>query len=229
MTSSLARRVLCRQARPSCPSCLSSTAPDSTFCCSSPASRIQRPAFVGVHSPPSTARTHPRNRHRAPAVSRQTDIQFELVVVVSQHAPHRTPHRPPTSVQHQHQQPAARTSIGHPSRTITLPFHPSTRLHPSSSLGRASVFKSTLPRTHLPSFINPTLRTHHHSSSPVHCYPAFGASPPTRHSSQHLRAALTHAPAVHCSRTFAPSCARLTLAAPPRLPFCVARASPSRQ
>lgn len=135
--------------------------------------RIAHPASGLRWRPQPTARRpHPRNRHRAPAVSRQTDVQFELVVVVSQHAPHRTPHRPPTSTSTSSRQRERALGTLH----APLPY-PSTRLHPSSSLGRASVFKSTLPRTHLPSFINPTLRTHHHSSP--HLFTA------TQHSARH--------------------------------------------
>lgn len=190
--------------------------------CSSPASRIQRPASSARWRPQPTTRTF------AIAFPPSLDVQFELVVVVSQHAPHRTPQRPPTSVQHQ--QPAARTSIGHPSRTITLPFHPSTRLHPSSSRsdGPLQIYASS----HSPAVF--------HQPNPPHTPPPSTPSPralytATQRSARH-RPPVTRLSicALH-SRTHllctapAPSCARLTLAAPPRLPFCVARASPSRQ
>lgn len=170
--------------------------------CSSPASRIAHPASSVQRSLASTAH-HPHVRHRVPAVTRRP-----IRISRSRQSARTAPHAAATT----DQRPASSTSSRQRERALgtlhaPLPY-PST-LPPVFTLhhrARTGLFKSTLPRTHLPSFINPTLRTHHLppllTSRTVHCYSAFSASPPTRHSSQHLRAALTHAPAVHCSRTF---------------------------
>lgn len=168
--------------------------------CSSPASRIAHPASSVQRSLASTAH-HPHARHRVPAVTRRP-----IRISRSRQSARTAPHAAATT--DQRPAPAAGSANEHwapfTHHYPTLPpFHPSSPF--IIALGRASSnlrflaltcrLSSTQPSAHTTSLHSLTSRT-------VHCYSAFSASPPTRHSSQHLRAALTHAPAVHCSRTF---------------------------
>lgn len=230
-TSSLARRVLCRQARPSC---LSSTA-------LIPLSAAHHPHRIAHPASTPGVRWRPQPTARTLAIA----IAIALPPLVDRHpirisrsrqSARTAPHAASTADQRPAPAPAAGSANEHwapfTHHYLTLPpFHPSSPF--IIARARTGLFKSTLPRTHLPSFINPTLRTHHHSSSPVRqqvrCTSLLSTRRVTAHPSLvSASARCTHARTC-CALLPAPSCARLTLAAPPRLPSCVARASPSRQ